>query len=518
MAIKFLESLKPLKALAVFFKRDFSVIFQVSIFVVLISIIQLGLSNDRIFVHDLSSYLAPVQAWLQNDALPYKDFFDIKPPGIYFILYSFGYFLSLSHFYLVTFYFVILLLFNILYLQVSIKVSSRNYLFLIFLQLTLLTFVSNSFSGMFLPTEIIGCTLLLAALSTRLRSTFHTKRYTFVYVLLLSASLIRENYIFVFFILVTFDLMVQNKKSSVLKSAFLAISLTYGATFCILLKLDLLASYVEVLQFKGRVFGVTINSIILFVLSSPYTLVFNLLSLLAFILFVFKFYRVQQGRYSKNSVHVGAILFVFFISAWIGLLAQGKSLSGHYLLSSWPFLSILCLFMLAELKSKSSHLFIILILIFLFAPLNQIFSSKPFEHLGNPFNSTMKAFSGEDNLLREQFLVQEKDCFQVAYGWATGSYYFYSKSLPCNRFYLPSLISVDEKAVNLYRDELLKSPPAFILFNPKAHDGNLDLFNQNVFNFPRVLANCYTNTGGNRLYSLKGVPTSDSIDCLTIYS
>ena len=157
-------------------------------------------------------------------------------------------------------------------------------------------------------------------------------------------------------------------------------------------------------------------------------------------------------------------------------------------------------------------------MIFLFAPLNQIFSSKPFEHLGNPFNSTMNAFYGEDNSLREQFLVQEKKCFQVAYGWATGSYYYYSKSLPCNRFFLPSLISVDEKTVDLYRAGMLKSPPAFILFNPEAHDGNLDLFNKNVFDFPRVLANCYTNTGGNRLYSLKHIPTSDSIHCLTIYS
>lgn len=94
MAIKFLESFKLLKALASIWKRDFSVISQVSIFVALISIIQLGLTNDGIFVHDLSSYLAPVQAWLQNDALPYRDFFDIKPPGIYFILYSFGYFLD----------------------------------------------------------------------------------------------------------------------------------------------------------------------------------------------------------------------------------------------------------------------------------------------------------------------------------------------------------------------------------------------------------------------------------------
>lgn len=419
---------------------------------------------------------------------------------------------------MVVFYFLILLLFNCIYLQVSIKISSKNYLLLIFLQLILLTFFSNSFSDMFLPTEIIGCTLLLAALNIRLERTFQTKKYTLVYVLVLTASLIRENYIFVFLFLVIFDFMVQNKRSSVLKCVFFAITSTYVATFCILLKLDLLTPYVDVLQFKGRVFGVTLSSIILFVFSSPYTLVFNILSLLVIILFVLNFRGFTQGRFSENSFHVGSILSVFFISAWIGLFAQGKSLSGHYLLSSWPFLSILCLFLLAELKSKSAHLFIILSLVFLFAPLNQMFSIKPFKHLENPFSSALKAFSGEDNSLREQFLVREKECFQVAYGWATGSYYYYSERLPCNRFFLPSLISVDEKAVDLYRAKMLESPPAFILFNPEAHDGNLDLFNQNVFDFPRVIANCYTGTRGDLLYSLKHVPTSDSIHCLTIYS
>ena len=57
-------------------ENNILIIFSSLFFSILVQLISLPQSIN----HDLSSYLSPAVALLENYGLPYKDYFDIKPP------------------------------------------------------------------------------------------------------------------------------------------------------------------------------------------------------------------------------------------------------------------------------------------------------------------------------------------------------------------------------------------------------------------------------------------------------
>ena len=64
-------------------ENNILIIFSSLFFSILVQLISLPQSIN----HDLSSYLSPAVALLENYGLPYKDYFDIKPPLSIFFLY-----------------------------------------------------------------------------------------------------------------------------------------------------------------------------------------------------------------------------------------------------------------------------------------------------------------------------------------------------------------------------------------------------------------------------------------------
>jgi hypothetical protein len=514
----FVTRLTPLDATAGRFKLKAIIV----ILSVLYSVIALGSSNRGVYLHDLSSYIAPVADWLDSEGLPYKDYFDIKPPGVYFFLYFIAHFINLNYLTLVILYLLFLLLFFATFNAILVYSFGLRTAAITQLPLFLITIFSDSFTNMFFPLEIVCSTLILIAVLLRISAKEFGLKLITCYSLILLSSLFRENYFFVFIGFLLFDIMVLGRIKIIFKSFLFAFMITYGFAFMILHKAGLWNYYFEISQFKSRAFGIDISSLIHFFVLNKYSIIINLVMIFSIYIGILYHWKNKLNLvfYKENPK-----LFLFWllmVCMYTGSIIQAKSFSGHYLLSFWPFFLIywhgLLSFVSKSASRHATYYKVVIALLISIVPLNQLFKDDLPTVLYGAFSSAKGAFLYENLELKKDFELPISDCLMVAYGWATGSYYLYSDVSPCNRYFLPSLIASDPQTISKFREAMFLDPPLQILFEPGAHDGNLEEFNSKVFDYPKVITNCYAATEIKNLFRISGLTHQTNSKCLIKFS
>jgi hypothetical protein len=85
-------------------------------------------------------------------------------------------------------------------------------------------------------------------------------------------------------------------------------------------------------------------------------------------------------------------------------------------------------------------------------------------------------------------------CSVNVYGWGSGSFYLYSKSKPCTKYFLPNLVVSDQMAIK-YRKEIEQNPPRVINYGCLDYltcsDLDINEFETVVFPYTKVIASCY---------------------------
>lgn len=81
-------------------------------------------------------------------------------------------------------------------------------------------------------------------------------------------------------------------------------------------------------------------------------------------------------------------------------------------------------------------------------------------------------------------------CILSVYGWGVGETYFYAQRRPCSRFFLPHLVLVEWQKKE-FRESILQNPPQAIVYTQEGADLDVVRFEKEVIDFSRIIERCY---------------------------
>lgn len=109
----------------------------------------------------------------------------------------------------------------------------------------------------------------------------------------------------------------------------------------------------------------------------------------------------------------------------------------------------------------------------------------------NFWSNTQKVKRTKEYEFKEKIdsLIGPDECIMNLYGWAVGINYFYLERQPCTRFFIPNILP--SKYNQEYGDDLVENPPGLILYRKGGADLDVTVFENTVFNYTKVLSECY---------------------------
>jgi hypothetical protein len=378
---------------------------------------------------------------------------------------------------------------------------------------------------MFFPSEIIGVTLILAAII------FLSKQNTLFYFLSFLcchiAGQTKDVFIFSAFAIAIY-LFLQG--INWIKVTFLlssSIVLVLFIEYIFLMRIGAVHSYIGIIESKSKIFKfnpeVTLIKLpIKFILSyfENYTLagLITPIILVTVSLIQWKFTRRNDKIINHRNLFLKFIALInlnwlIMTSILFGMLWQGAGFGEHYALALMPFIIIIIYDLLIANYSSHKMITIVACLFFFIPSLNVLNSTS--RHILENFNDIPKLVH---NIISEQesnqFQLPVKRCLQVAYGWNPGVYYFYNQINPCSRFYLANHLLSDKDLANNFRKDLRDNPPSEIIYQTTRSGIDFQLFEKTVFPYTIVLSNCYVKSELPNLYIQKFSESRMLINCI----
>lgn len=88
--------------------------------------------------------------------------------------------------------------------------------------------------------------------------------------------------------------------------------------------------------------------------------------------------------------------------------------------------------------------------------------------------------------------VDPSECIFHVYGWEVAATYIYSERRPCSRYFLVNEFFIFlGSEVERFREDLIESPPAAFIYSDQGADINVDAFEREIMNVRGVLEACY---------------------------
>lgn len=474
------------------------------------------------FVSWALSGLAPVF----KIGFPYIDYWGINPPGVLLFTAFWGILVGYS-----------LHSFHILYI---LLISSEVYFIWHFLRkvfspiesgviffIFCITFFSNLVQSQFFPSEINGLFFTLLGLSFCFEPRIKSKQLFFSAFCFIFAGQMKE--VFAFGFLALFPHFIYSvhlgRKKIIQFLTFTALGALAALAILILYLIlnHALLEYIAILDYKStqfsfgnmNVFGSNFLQSIQYPFERFIYLQYNviLVLLIAFIstlLFAALKAKVTPGQIKisfPKKILEYTVLLSFCFGSLIGSALQGRYGNKYEIQSIFPSLTLLAISLkvilhtsLAALHIKPNKLFgkivfILLLGVFLFPKkyyfLEQYLDLKNYS-VSN--HITMIRDLENDKAIRlEKYLhskTSDSDCITAVYGWGIGSHYYYSQRQSCSRHFLVNILT--ENFYDEYRKELVENPPKAIIYSKGWADLDTDRFEKTIFDFPKVIAQCYS--------------------------
>ena len=492
------------------------------------------------------SLLLTASAPARDLGVPYKDYWVESNPGIILFLSFWVKFLgssmaSLKILELLTFIGISLFIYLILK-----KIFSTFYVFLIG-GLTIITMFSPYLNFLLFSPESIGLLFSLAGLVSLLYLRGLKLKFFLSTLFFTISGQIHD--LFALTILTILPSLIALKASSrhrnflvAIASSFFGFLLVNSLISLSLFSLGSYSAYLEVLQYKlGRYSGYLFGQengffdILLYTLWHSKNIIVSLqheigLILMAFFVsFVLILFPDCKLSWPKKKVINGVILFttpsirLTFTKSTVNInmvmvfLYSFVSLVGLNLWSNFDFRFLLqmvpaiFLFWAIVLKSTFENLLKFLKMSkprFLLVPLLILFLFPKGSYLSSYFvDWKISRYAKSEPLLNKQedYLVlntRPSECILSLYGWNVAQTYFYAQRKPCTRFFQPSLNTLNWQREE-YQASLLQNPPRVIVYTREGANLDVDLFERKVFNFSKVLKQCYYPSTDLNLYSSK---------------
>ncbi len=499
--------------------QNFDLIFILIIIILTVFYIQ-ATTLYPIIQHDLSSYLAPAVSLVAGNGAPYIDYFDIKPPMAVFSLVPWIFLFGSSLFGLIILDSIAL---SILFLLAAhfMRMIGIRIIGTFFFLYSVIYALSFSFFDMMLLTETTGLIFTLTAILIILKYPEFLLSWFVAGLFFIISGQIKEVYIFSPIILIT--LVGFNQRSFWIEGFTAFLGWCFGALllFFLLDMTNSVVAYLDVLSYKAGEFQVrdpiTMLLRIIRGLSAfnGSRLKFYLFLIPAMIIsayiFIGKYLRKEnQVMEFKEDNHILLIYSVLLAALLLGFAWQGKPSSGHYAISIWfPYVMFIGAWFsvltkelprLAKRLNVSMSLNITSLILFGWfvsvltpGPTFPSFVWQKFEEQLRSSGDWFRDLETEEDLSVYKLAaenLENDDCIQQIYGWASGIAYIYTGVKPCSRYFLANLITTKETQVQ-YVEDLERSPPKAVIYHPASADLDVAKFERNVFPWQDVISKCY---------------------------
>lgn len=515
------------------------------VLLVVINLVYAGYFIEDAFAgHNMISNLVMAAAPINGLGLPYMDYWDIYPPGIYMFLSPFEFFFhgetivfKIIHVFFSIIIGVIVLKFLIYFFHKQFHSAIPITLFFILYLLLSNYFYTILFHNAFLALLFSCCGLYLLSFSKKSWIKYLLSTLLFAF----SAS-IKETYLVTVFLpllYISSRYLLREKKSiKLFVKRFLYI--ITGIVLLLLLNYTYLKIlgindyYKEVSAFKSQTIGG--NSIVgLFNTLNPFNLYhlgmkfkelnqafFNYSNAIIYSIYLMAFlmvlipFRIQKvnGNWRNKSntwshdEGMKILIFGFLLLHFEGFQLLNKY-GPNYTLQMVPSLLLAIAFMYYQLdiiskkylrtKSTNTHYvyktsistFIILCFIWLSNPRIENFCYYKF--------LSLKEYTSGLCLKKPKIVIPEKvkkhmnDDNRVLYiyGWGTPYYYYFSNTKPFTRFYIihPSILG--EKQIQEFVQQFKKELPKVVMYTETYSDMNTQEFERKVIELKSLLTKCY---------------------------
>lgn len=470
---------------------------------------------------DAASHLLLAVSPILKIGVPYKDFWDIKPPMMPLLLFGWG---NIFGFGINSIRFINILLSM---LSVSLTYFIYNKLFktpvfeIVFLS-TILVLLSPILHSIMLPTEILGLTTSLLALYLLISSNNDFSKYFFSGLLFFLASQSKEPFTFTAIaVLPNFAYSFFAEGSSKLIKNIVVFMfgtmIGFAIIFVYLNTLGSFGSYKEVLVYKSSIYEFTYENLtknfgrgiaatertftefssgilILFILSFASLIISNKYKKI----FTFSKSGVRVNSFCilNNELSTNLSVIFYSIGSFVGF-GLGNNFGSHYLIQvvvplyilfgsfiSYLFENASCLF------NKSRKRFLVVSTLFL-ASIIIILPKRQYLKSFLPIRSNIVMSDEVHNSEKRIIEITTRDqCILSVYGWGVGENYLYSGRRPCTRYFLPNIVAKDWQKRE-YRRSIQENPPAAIMYRTEGPDMNIDKFEVEVINIGKIVKNCY---------------------------
>jgi len=519
----------------------------------------------RTIVHDSISWVLVGVAPLINLGLPYKNYFENKPPGLYLIIFLWSKLFGSSD---TSFFVMHCLVLFILVVLICLLFRKINTSFLILPSIIcsfIITF-APFFTDFIISSEYLALVFSLGGLLILLYKKGSPIALFLSTLLIFLSSQIRDTFGPTIICLIPVLFFYLLKKGSIRKFLIpsLAGSLT-GLAIIIsyLVILGVLAEYIEVLSYKKLAFSVfdfqliisnfylnvhailsAIFAIKLYVLTLPLIAALLIAVDIIFIrkLISFKLSRphlslsITIQKYSglfnlQRSVDT-MIILLFILGNYIGLaLLADPEVGSHRIiqvvLSSTILIFLINLSYFNSLRSilnkmlPSRHAGLILTNIVFFSlttlftfPRIDIFRSYGVKSMPNKIRSSVLIDNSDKKIY--EFIAEntnQEDCILHYYGWAVGKTYYYSKRRPCTKYFFPAQIIKYPKYLNDLKEELKTNPPRLIYYQTDGANVDVEKFEREAVNLAGIVNKCYKSTSYKSIYLPKEDSTKKFNEC-----
>jgi len=476
--------------------------------------------------HDLVSFVAPIDGFLDGYSQLYASFFNDTPPGIHTVLLPWIWLFSSHPWSMYVLHVLLLLVHQATLLRVLLLNARFSISLAVFTTVSFIAIQQDVFGDMLLTTELLGNVLLFLSfwIYSKHRSSPLQRRlraYVASLSLLTYAFWVREVYVFaiiVFVCLIAFR-EVTSRRNFLLWCKVVSWSALVGtAPVAVLLTFtEGVGPYLFVLEFKRDLYplpsavGILVEPLrvaerFIGIMGWPSSLALGVLTAVG----------CWSSRHRNFTLSaIGLVGVSGFAFAW-----QGKEMSGHYLAALLPPIALALLAagrVTCSIKGpKYGPLVLGLVLLVptTFLPPNGF---NPLTDVATPSTwwSEVGSKIGSNEGRTLSIATSDGACLQRAYGWAAGMSYRLNKLPPCSKYFLPNLI-VDSPFHQLqFKLELLQQPPAVVLYSSgTGADLNVAQFEQRAAPWSAILRTCYQST---TLATEFVTRKSDAVlrDCLT---
>jgi hypothetical protein len=506
-----------------------SIAFIFSLFLIILeSYHQLRLTN---LGTDFVSWGLSAMAPIFKIGFPYINYWGINPPGLLMFTALWGTIISSS---LKSFHVLyIILLISIVFLAWKIlnkffSLIESLVLFVIFN----IFFFSSTVQSQFFPSEINGMVFALIGLYFSLKKKVSKKDFFWASFFFILAGQMKE--VFAFTGLTLFPHLLKAIHLGKEEGKKIIIYSLFGISVALLLMIGYLTvnhslvEYKNVLKFKSEQFSLSdsgrfentlFHSIhypkerFIYPKYQMSVLIFtSFISLLVYLSLIIKSKKASKKNDLSLSFNlpkktmVYSILFFFYIGSTIGYMSQGRYSGKYEIVSILPMILMIALSVKIIFRtfleffkiklSKNVYLIITIFLFSLFLLPKKFFFLELYQdiksydsqaHADRWLNLENPGSFGMETYIKNN--TTKDDCITAAYGWGIGRYYYYSQRKSCSKYFLINILPSNKHEE--YRNELIGNPPKAIIYGTVATDMDVEEFERTVFNFSKVLEDCY---------------------------